>query len=178
MLLHVLLSTAIGAFALLPLGFGEHAASTNTTTSAPRTTARSTHRACHYVPIQSMRKCAQNNSSPFIGERSLCTFDHVVDVSPYRVPESITTVQCRCMGVPCTPERGFRCVQVYHPLNATYTFPDGTTKKKRYLVPSDCRCASTETSAWNLSHQEDPPPPQKHSPLHLLAQWETFVVKQ
>lgn len=177
MFLHVLLTTAITVFALLPPSFGEDAARTNAATSAPNATARSTHHAGRYVPIQSFRKCAQNNSSPFIGERSLCTFDYVVDVSPYRDPESIATVLCRCMGVPCTPERDFRCVQVYRPLNATYTFPDGTTRKKSYLVPSDCRCASTETSAWNLTRQVDPPRPQKHRPLHFLTQWEKFTVK-
>ncbi|KAH6925970.1 hypothetical protein HPB50_012838 [Hyalomma asiaticum] len=177
MLRAVVLAMAIAAVFLVPVGVGEGAVHASGTATAPNATTRSSRRPFAYIPIQSIRKCAQNNSSPFIGERSLCTFDYVVDVSPNRVPESIATVLCRCMGVPCTPVRGFRCVQVYRALNATYTLPDGTTKIKNYLVPSDCRCASTETSAWSMTQRVAPLLRPKLRPLPFLSQWEKFTVK-
>ncbi|KAH7971943.1 hypothetical protein HPB52_004374 [Rhipicephalus sanguineus] len=177
MLLEVFLAMAVAAFVLAPVGVSEHAAGSNPAVSEPNATTRLRHRPLPYVPIQTIRKCAQNNSSPLIGERSLCTFDYVVDVSPNRVPLSIPSVLCRCMGVPCTPVRGFRCVQVYRALNATYTLADGTTKTKSYLVPSDCRCASTQMNAWNMMRQMEPLRPQKLCSLPSLSQWKKFAVK-
>ncbi|KAH8028151.1 hypothetical protein HPB51_013521 [Rhipicephalus microplus] len=175
MLREVFLAIAIATFVLVPFSVGKRAPGPNLV--GPNATLRRKHRPILYIPIQTIRKCAQNNSSPYIGERSLCTFDYVVDVSPNRVPETIAFVLCRCMGIPCTPVRGFRCVQVYRALNVTYTLIDGMTKRKRYLVPSDCRCATTQMNAWNITRQMNPLRSQKLRPRQSLTHRKKFAVK-